>query len=176
MIVKQALLPFSGSLFSVDCVVEKKEREDKVLFQVTGPNQLLEHPPRNSKEPQFHERLWEYTCFEFFLFSDQLYAEWNISLAGDWACFLFASYREKLTNIQNTPPRILRSKIDDGKILFDVVFPHFHSHNFSAKTTQVAGPTAVLRTKEQTSYFAVRHTKEKPDFHCKDNFTWQNRL
>jgi hypothetical protein len=117
------------------------------------------------------DRLWEETCLEFFLGAkgSEGYWEFNLSPAGHWNVYRFASYRKGMREEPAFPslpfgirsePGVLRLSLglDLGRIL-------------PAGATVEAGVCAVIRTTTGgTSHWALAHPGPRPDFHRRDGF------
>jgi hypothetical protein len=121
------------------------------------------------------DRLWEQTCFEFFLAegwtrSPQCpYWEFNLSPAGDWNIFSLSSYRQGLKEeaAVTTLPftvRVLPQKLQ-LVILVDL------THLIDPQQPLRLGISAVvlLKTGEQM-FWAIAHCGTEPDFHHADSF------
>ncbi|MGZ8461016.1 MAG: DOMON-like domain-containing protein [Candidatus Deferrimicrobiaceae bacterium] len=122
--------------------------------------------------PERRGRLWEETCLEFFLGEQgsERYWEFNLSPAGHWNVFRFASYRKEMreepafTSLPlrvRTEPEALRLSLDVelGKIL-----P-------AERTIEVAVGAVIKTIAGQTSHWALVHPGPRPDFHRRDGFT-----
>jgi hypothetical protein len=128
--------------------------------------------PAPGKSPGRKNRLWEETCFEFFLGvnDSERYWELNLSPAGHWNVFRFTSYREGMREelaFTSLPfdlrkgPEILSLSLDldIGKIL-------------PAGKALEAGVSAIIKTiKGMTSHWALAHPSPRPDFHRREGFT-----
>jgi len=127
--------------------------------------------PRPEGPASRKERLWEATCLELFLGipGSRGYWEFNLSPAGHWNVYRFASYREgrreepafpSLPFGMRSGPGSLRLSmdLDLGKIL-------------PAGETVEVGVCAVIRTETGgTSHWALAHPDLRPDFHRREGF------
>ena len=127
--------------------------------------------PAPERPPARVDRLWEETCLELFLGAkgSEGYWEFNLSPAGHWNVYRFATCREGRQEEPSFPslpfgvrigPDILRLSLDLdlGKIL-------------PAGETVEAGVCAVIRTATGgTSHWALTHPGPRPDFHRRDGF------
>jgi hypothetical protein len=121
--------------------------------------------------PVRRDRLWEETCFEFFIAmkDSHRYWEFNLSPSGDWNVFRFSNYREGMQEeraIQTLPIRVqkgadillLSAECDVEKIL-------------TPARGIDAGISAVIRTETGGfSYWALAHAGNRPDFHRREGF------
>ena len=141
-----------------------------VHFQLDGRVEEVRIPPP-SKTPVRRDRLWEETCFEFFIGpkGSERYWEFNASPAGDWNAYRFSKYRESMQeegSIHSLPTRLERG-VDI--LLFSV------ECDLKSLLPQVqgveAGVSAVIKTDaEEVFYFALTHPGTRPDFHRRDGF------
>lgn len=138
------------------------------------PDRLIFSPP--AVERQRRDLLWQSTCLEFFIqpHGQESYVEWNLSPEGDWACYEFSRYRERVND-------------DDAacSMLHDVVASPEYSANTTDRTMQgsvllptdgacnvgvsmvlaVAGDEAKDGGTVALSYWALAHSGAQPDFH-----------
>jgi hypothetical protein len=117
--------------------------------------------------------LWRHTCFEAFVraSSDAEYYELNFSPSGQWAAYLFSSYRtgmriaEEIAAVpieMHASPDgcVLHASLDPGRF---TGLPHDRSWHI--------GLSAVIEdTNGGMSYWALAHPPGKPDFHHADGF------
>ena len=129
--------------------------------------------PGPGKSPGRKSRLWEETCLEVFLGEQgsERYWEFNLSPAGHWNVFRFASYRKEMREEPafaslplrvRTEPEALRLSLDVelGKII-----P-------AERTIEVAVGAVVKTAAGGTSHWALVHRGPRPDFHRRDGFTF----
>lgn len=114
------------------------------------------------------DELWKSTCFEAFLqpAGEPDYAEFNFSPSGDWAAYDFDGYREGMTALElNAPPYIrVENNLTWWTVGATIAIPsgrHWHL-GLSAVIEEAGGPT---------SYWALAHAGDKPDFHDPACFT-----
>jgi hypothetical protein len=147
-----------AGLFSIACTI----RGDLSALAIPAPDPL----------PGRKDRLWEETCLEFFLgaLDTEAYWEFNLSPAGHWNVYRFASYRQGMREepaFASLPCRIrkepesleLSVELDVGKI-----FP-------KGDAMQVAVSAVIRTTKGGTSHWALAHAGLRPDFHRREGFT-----
>ncbi len=129
----------------------------------------------SSPVPARQDRLWEKTCFEFFLTAGPQhskadpYWEFNLSPAGHWNVFAIASYRQGLRlepafsslpfTVQTSPHKLhLEVSVD----ISDLVNPLQPLRlGVSAVTVSATG---------QESFWALAHPGVEADFHHPDGF------
>lgn len=106
-----------------------------------------------------HE-IWKYTCFEFFWKEpdSEAYHELNLNQAGEWNIYDFTKYREPQPPTESKKYFVESLKVGPG-FLRAVV------HGFFSKKFEKNWTAVLLDKDSQTYYFALRHSKTKPDFH-----------
>ena len=142
-----------------------------IEYAVTGDLSPLAIPAPAGSQVR-SDRIWEETCLEFFLGlkDSEIYWEFNLSPAGHWNAYRFASYRKgmreeetiaSLPFLVRTEPNCLRLSLEQniGKIVRE------------GKDIEV-GICAVVRTVAgKASHWALAHPGHRPDFHRRDGFT-----
>jgi hypothetical protein len=117
--------------------------------------------------------LWKETCFEAFIGKNGSdgYFEFNGSVRGDWNLYSFEGYRAGMKEVPVTAdpmPRLAGLGVTDGSLELEFSVPLELLGGESAIGRM--GLTAVLKTAQSTSYWAIRHAGEKPDFHLRRSF------
>ncbi len=168
------LVPFSAEpmSYSVQAKVERLQNKLVFTFELIDPQNEVFWQHGNEIKRQ--DYLWESTCFEAFIGSnDQTnYFELNLAPSLEWNLYRFTHYR---TPSAMPPTPVLEPAL----IKFDV-----NSQTISAEIDLVAlnladieiklGLTAVLKTAETIHYFAIQHPIPHADFH--DAMGWTIRL
>jgi hypothetical protein len=105
------------------------------------------------------EGLWNHTCFEIFVkdSSSTRYLEWNFAPSGDWWCMMFSDYRQRMEVDSKLSPQSLHWKRSEG-LTGSFVIP-FVFDNIKI------GICCVVETEKEKTYWALKHSKNKPDFH-----------
>lgn len=122
--------------------------------------------------PRRADKLWQHTCFEVFIARSDIasYYEFNFAPSGEWATYKFDTYREGMTAVEATRPRIRvhrdAQRIDveaavDLKEIADLPDPALLHLALSAVIEENNG---------RLSYWAVAHPSSQPDFHHADSF------
>jgi hypothetical protein len=127
--------------------------------------------PEPAAMPVRKRGLWEETCFELFLAirGTQRYWEFNLSPAGHWNAYRFASYREGMEeerDFSSLPFRVerqsdslsLRLELDLDKIAR------------SDQVLEVAVSAVIKQRDGSVTYWALTHRGPHPDFHRRDSF------
>ncbi|RYG09513.1 MAG: hypothetical protein EON96_18210 [Caulobacteraceae bacterium] len=93
------------------------------------------------------------------------YAEFNLSPSSEWAAYAFTGYREGRTDLDTTSPEIVLHRTRDRFDVKGVV-------TLPDDATGPIGLSAVIESTDGlTSYWALAHPSDKPDFHHPDSFT-----
>ncbi len=127
--------------------------------------------PAPVEAPARRNRLWEDTCLELFLGAggSAAYWEFNVSPAGHWNVYRFASYREGMREdlAFSSLPFAVRRDAGALRVSLDVdigtILPAGRPADFAA--------CAVVRTTAgELSHWALDHPGPRPDFHRRDGF------
>ena len=125
------------------------------------------------RAPRTATRLWEHTCFEAFVAIEEAgaYHEFNFAPSGEWAAYAFRSYRDRVPlNDKALAPEVLAPAIMvraaghrlalDARVRLDRLSPQH------TRAPLRLGLSAVIEALDGTlSYWALRHSAGKPDFH-----------
>jgi hypothetical protein len=119
------------------------------------------------------DRLWEHTCFEAFVRAKGQagYYEFNFSPSGEWAAYAFREYREggPIDDDQLDPKIAVQREAET--LGLHAVLRLDRLSNIQAGLTLQLGLAAVVEDiNGRLSYWALKHTPGKPDFHHPDNF------
>ena len=119
--------------------------------------------------------LWEHTCFEAFIGvrDDPAYREFNFSPSGQWAAYAFFNYRQRDETFVCTAAPKISPKLFAGRFELEaIIAPEALPPN---PATLKIGLSAVVESADTVdgrhSYWALRHTAERPDFHHRDAFS-----
>jgi hypothetical protein len=145
--------------------------------------------PAIREDPQRKDRLWEQTCFEFFLGegSDGVreasqreafpgnrshaspYWEFNLSPTGDWNVFSLQGYRQGLTEESafSSLPFTLRTSASALNLDISV---DIGSLITSDQPLRLGISSVLLLTSQQASFWAIAHPAAEADFHHPDSF------
>lgn len=140
-----------------------------IRYALLGP--LTEVMLPLASEPARKHRLWEETCFEFFLGvkNSPQYWEFNLSPAGDWNVYRFAAYRQGMQaemafmslpfSVQNQPDSLLLVlELDLDQIV-------------QATQALEAAISAVIKHGDDgVTYWALTHPGRQADFHQRSSF------
>jgi hypothetical protein len=175
-IQKINLLPFQTDAdqkkIQLSVVIQRTGSLLELTYELHGEiDQIL--IPQKKNHPERLDYLWEHTCYEAFICTDRDAGYWeaNISPSGDWNFYRFEEYR-KGQSVESKLDRI-ESQVGTSSSIFSLkakldllgVISSSHSEPINL------GLTAVIEGKNAAkSYWAVRHSGQKPDFHLRQSF------
>jgi hypothetical protein len=141
-------------------------------YELRGELDRLRIAPPGGHPDEPTEGLWRHTCMEVFV-SPVIpgpYLEFNFAPSGQWAAYRFSGYRAGMTPLTDIrPPRIeLRLKADRLLLSAAVELP-----GDLTATVRLALAAVVEDTVGPLSYWALRHARDRPDFHHPDSFGFE---
>ena len=151
--------------------VELLPPNDVVLeYRLSGDLSRLAIPDR--RPSQRVDRLWEHTCFEAFIAPETgaRYFEFNFAPSTQWAAYELDAYRQGLRPLAlGTAPAIaVAATADELRVTAALELRALPE----ARWPWRIGLTAIVEDRTGgRAHFALRHTKEKPDFHDAASFT-----
>ena len=141
-----------------------------IHFQLDGRVEEVRLPPL-AETPTRRDRLWEETCFEFFIAkkNSPRYWEFNISPSGDWNAFRFSNYREGMQEERAIPSLPVRVQEAADVLLLSAECDL--SRLLEAGRGIDVAISAVIKTEAgEPSYWALAHAGNRPDFHRREGF------
>jgi hypothetical protein len=118
------------------------------------------------------ERLWEHTCFEAFVApaAGARYCELNVAPSTEWAAYSFDSYRHGMRPLElKKPPTV---QVAETASELRVTAAVELGNVADAPWPWRIGLTAVVEDRTGgRAYYALKHPREKPDFHDAASFT-----
>jgi hypothetical protein len=137
----------------------------RAAFRLAGNLAELAIPALQA--PARADRLWQHTCCEVFVGVEgsPAYREFNVAPSGAWAAYGFTGYRAGMTPLPATvAPALQRDDAGDALVLA-VTLPADLLP--AAEARWRLGLAAVVEDRfGRLSYWALRHTDVKPDFHA----------
>jgi hypothetical protein len=128
--------------------------------------------PHSNNLPTRQNKLWQETCFEFFLGikNSPCYWEFNLAPNGNWNIYHFDDYRQGM--VEETAIKILpfsfQEKADALLLTLELDLGVLVPPN---DLLEVA-VTSVIKFQDETlSYWAINHCGEVADFHQRNSFT-----
>ncbi|MBE0606367.1 MAG: DOMON-like domain-containing protein [Deltaproteobacteria bacterium] len=143
-----------------------------VLCEVRG-NLSMVRIPAAADAPRRQDRLWEETCLELFLGTEDSgeYWELNLSPAGHWNVYRFTGYREGMREeaaITSLPFEVRRDPevlLLSAEVGVGGIAPA--GQDLAATVAAVIGTTDGGK-----SHWAPVHPASRPDFHRRDGFAF----
>jgi hypothetical protein len=122
-------------------------------------------PPLPPQQAGRQDGLWRHTCFEAFVgpATGSSYHEYNLAPSRAWAAYAFEAYRSGMQSLAVPSPTIEVGR-ESGLLLL------------AARLAVPPGPlrlalaTVVELGDGTLSYWALRHGRDRPDFHHADGF------
>jgi hypothetical protein len=169
-----SLQPFQRTGLQVELKITgsitRRSNNLTICYQLLGSlNELL--IPVQADAPARRNRLWEETCFEFFIGAGDTgpYWEFNLSPSGNWNVYRFKDYRREmheelsLTSLpfyvgKHTETLRLELELD-----LDTIVP-------VEQAMKVAVSAVIKHMDGEVSYWALTHSGPQPDFHRQDSF------
>lgn len=113
--------------------------------------------------------LWQTTCFELFLRGGdgESYSEFNFSPSGRWAAYDFAGYRSDMAERPLVPAPHCQVRSHASILTFDT---QIRSAALPPRPWAIGLSAVVEEEGGIKSYWALRHSPGKPDFHHADCF------
>jgi hypothetical protein len=119
------------------------------------------------------DALWEHTCFEAFVAAEDAsgYQEFNFSPSLDWAIYRFSAYRQGMSPAEiGRAPEISVRRGEDGLELQSAVRLEHLADLRDVRHLRIALAAVIEDDNGRLSYWALRHSPGKPDFHHPDGF------
>ncbi len=154
----------SAAAITARAALGPSPRSLRFEYRLGGPLAELAIPARAS--PRRADRLWEHTCFEAFVAraTGDGYYELNFSPSKEWAAYQFDAYRHCMRPLElAAPPAIaVVATASELTVTADVEL----RESAAAPWPWRIGLSAVVEARGGgRAYFALKHPREKPDFH-----------
>lgn len=150
--------------------IGRREQSMTLRFELAGDLSDVAIP-ETAKVPARRDRLWEGTCLELFLgvAGSPRYWEFNLSPAGHWNVYRFASYRKDSREEPSFASLPFEVRRESGAVR---LFLDFELGTIvSAGGELEVAVCAVVRSKTgDTSHWALTHSGSRPDFHRREDF------
>ncbi len=168
-----SLVPFSGAGLppgaGIIGAMVRNANKFTIRYELLSASKVAVPPPVDA--PARTDRLWENTCFEFFLCpkNSDHYWELNLSPAGHWNVYRFASYRKGMQEEHafTALPFSVIAEPDSLVLALEADLTTLISSDEAVD----AGISAVVRLIDGTfTYWALSHPGPQPDFHLRDGF------
>ena len=170
-----ALLPFAPTGDAGIAVAARAERRGSVLilaWRLDDPHARAAVPAA-AATPARRDRLWERTCCEAFVAPAEGTAYWELNVApsGDWNLYRFAAPREGMAVEARVAGLAAFARAAPAPGALAVAATLDLAPLGVAATALDVGLAAVVALRDgATSYWALRHVGERPDFHRRESF------
>jgi hypothetical protein len=142
-----------------------------LTFRLNGDLGVLRLP--EPRPPVRSDGLWRHSCFEAFIgqANSSDYWEYNFSPSGAWAAYHFSDYREGMAPVMKGAPPAISQQIGSDSFSLKAQLDLSWLSKTSAAVGLRLGLAAIVEDRDRVlSYWALRHSAEKPDFHHADSF------
>jgi len=155
---------------AIDASLHRIGPQLELTFRLLGDIRRILIP--QSKPASIGSELWRHTCCEVFIAieGEARYHEFNFAPSSEWAVYEFEGYRHgaPLTEERLAPQIAVHCTKDTldltASIRLDLV-----SDAYAVAPLSI-GLAAVVEGRDGFSYWALRHPREKPDFHDRGGF------
>lgn len=139
-------------------------------YELVGQVESLRLPEPRS--PVRADGLWRHTCFEAFIAHAGAgeYWEYNFSPSGAWAAYHFNAYREGMAPLMTGAPPALRRKEGENHLGLEARLDLTWLTRPDSTGLRLGLAAIVEDRAQQLSYWALKHSGGKPDFHHADGF------
>jgi hypothetical protein len=122
--------------------------------------------------PRIGTELWRHTCFEVFIAIDgnREYHEFNFAPSGEWTVYAFSDYRDGAPLADETMRPHIAVRSTDSWLELDALVRLDRLSAIHPRAVLRVGLSAVIEANDGLSYWALRHPRDKPDFHNADGF------
>ena len=145
--------------------------ELRLTFRLDGNVSRIRVPPPSP--PRIGTELWRHTCFEAFIAMDghREYHEFNLAPSGEWTVYALSDYRDGVPLADETMRPHITMHSTDIRLELDCLVRLDRLSAIHPRSVLRVGLSAVIEASDGTSYWALRHPGDKPDFHNPEGFT-----
>ena len=133
-------------------------------------------PVSGTAAPLRSDLLWQHTCFEAFVrvAGESAYREFNFSPSGQWACYAFSDYRQRIDDPSCIDMPLISASHSSGRLEVVATLPATCLPPNARNADCHLGLSAVVETRDTVdgshSYWALAHAGPQPDFHHAGTF------
>ena len=144
--------------------------ELEMTFRLDGDISQVSIPP--VRTPRFATQLWRHTCFEVFIAIEgqRGYHEFNFAPSSEWAVYAFSGYRNGGPVADEIMRPTIATRSTANQFELDALVRLDSLSAIHARASIRIGLSVIIETSDGLSYWALRHPKDKPDFHDADGF------
>lgn len=160
----------TSAVDSIAVKIAQTSGQLEFIYQLTADLSILKIPSRQT--PSATDGLWNHTCFEAFIgiVGDKAYHEFNFSPSTQWASYQFDDYRE-ISPLQCQVIPEIDFSLTETRLTLSAKLPGQKLNGFFLGKKLSIGIASVIETNDGLlSYWALKHTTEKPDFHQRNGF------
>lgn len=168
---KFSLIPFekqSAPPIKIDVELNQNDESLFVSFRINEGLPLIDLGSSTPKKERI-VKLWEKTCFEFFLKNEKnSYVEFNFSPNFEWNCFYFEKKGDPLKEWErmDRPTTEILLSLNDYFLVAELRKELFPKGFFDQKSKLEIALTSVIKNKKgELSYWALAHADARPNFH-----------
>ena len=140
-------------------------------YELEGDTAALAIPELSN--PSRADELWKHTCFEVFVRQSDGdgYLEFNLSPTGEWAAYVFDSYRAGMADVGAIKRVPIGTRLMDRYFTLKAEIDLSSVKGLAADRPWTVAVTSVIEAVDGTkSYWALAHPQGKADFHHADGF------
>lgn len=126
--------------------------------------------PTPNPQPRRQDKLWQTTCFEFFIApqDEPNYWEFNLAPSGDWNCYSFTNYRQDMATAYDFVP-VFETFLSPQALSLHLSLPLAPLIR-EGQFIDLGVTMVVADTQRGISYWALNHLGTSADFHRRDSF------
>jgi len=146
-----------------------KLTKSKIVLSFVIKGKLFDYTFPKKYKLQRLDELWKETCFELFLAGDdKSYYELNFSPSFGWNFYLLNAYRAepKELEVLNEPKIKSEKREDEFSIYFELESKNLNFEKF----THYNLATILLTKEKKRTFWAIKHLKDRADFHDRESF------
>lgn len=155
---------------AVSGTITRHGNEMSLQYLVSGDIHYLEIPHAKEMGSRCHG-LWQASCFECFIGMKDSAKYWEVNIAtnGDWNVYSFSGYRQGMMEeaaFNSLPCTLYQTKDEiwlDLRVDLSLLVREEHM-------LEIGISTVLKHCNGETSYWALCHQEEKPDFHNRSGF------
>jgi hypothetical protein len=156
---------------AVQVLVRRSASELEMTFRLDGDLPRIRIPSAGA--PRIGTELWRHTCFEAFIAVEgqSAYHEFNFSPSGEWCIYALSGYRNGSPLADETMRPHIATRSTGSRLDLDIIVRLNSLSVIHPRAGLRIGLSAVIEASDGTfSYWALRHSADKPDFHNADGF------
>ncbi len=165
--MKSNLQPYGDiDNITVEARVELDERKLFISFILHGKLDDYLFPKKS--KPKRANELWKATCFELFLANsnEESYYELNFSSSLAWNFYYLKHYRAEVKEVKLLNEPIIEVFEEESSFKIELQLEGFGFEKFDSYNLA----SILLNKKNERTFWAMEHPKEKANFHQRKTF------